>query len=208
MSDYKTDDEKVEELKAWWKENGTSVVAGVALAIAGLFGWQYWKDYQETNAAEASALYAQASKASETSLEQAQTDIKTLQGDYASTPYAAIASLKLAQQYAEKGEYEPAVTALQWVIDNSKEADFKHLANIRLARTLLAMQKTDEALGLTNQSYPAAYQSLVDELKGDIYVAQNKTTEARAAYDKAMLGSAGGSTEFIKIKRDNLGEGA
>ncbi len=78
MTDYKTDDEKVEELKAWWKENGTSVVAGITLAIVGLFGWQYWKDYKANTAAEASALYAKVDKASATSLEQAQPDIQSL----------------------------------------------------------------------------------------------------------------------------------
>lgn len=207
MSDYKTDDEKAEAVKAWWKDNGTSIIAGIALAIGGLFGWQYWKDHQETTAAEASTLYAKVEKASETSLEQALPDIQALQSDYASTPYAAMASMKAAQQYAEKGEYEPSATALRWVIDNSKEADFKHLANIRLARVLLAMKKVDEAQTLITQTYPEAYQALIEELKGDIYVAQNKLTEARAAYDKAMLGAAGGSGEFIKLKRDNLGEG-
>lgn len=208
MTDYKTDDEKVEELKAWWKENGTSIIAGITLAIVGLFGWQYWKDYKATTAAEASALYAKVDKTSATSLEQAQPDIQSLQNDYASTPYAAIASMKAAQQYAEKGEYEPAKTALQWVIDNSKEEDFKNLAKVRLARVLLSMKKVDDALALANQTYPAAYLSLIEELKGDIYVAQNKPTEARAAYDKAMLGGNGSSTEFIKLKRDNLGAGA
>lgn len=209
MSDYKTDDEKVEELKAWWKENGTSVAAGIALAIAALFGWQYWKEYKENTYAEASALYAKVDKAGKTSLEQAQANIQTLQDSYASTPYAAIASLKAAQQHAEKGEYEPAVKALRWVIDNSKEEDFKNLAKIRLARTLLVMKKADEALGLANQAYPQAYQSLLEELKGDIYTAQNKLAEARTAYDKAIASSASsGSTELIKIKRDNLGEGA
>ena len=207
MSDYKTDDEKVEDLKNWWKENGTSVMAGIALAIGGLFGWQYWQDYQANTATEASALYAKVDKASATSMDQAKTDIQTLQNDYASTPYAAIASLKAAQQYAEKGEYEPAAAALRWVIDNSKEDDYKHLASVRLTRVLLSMKKVDEALTLTNQTYPAAYQALIDELKGDIYVAQNKPTEARAAYDKAMVGAAGNASEVIKLKRDNLGTG-
>ena len=207
MSDYKTDDEKVEDLKDWWKENGTSVIAGITLAIGGMFGWQYWKDYQITTAAEASALYAKVDKASETSLEQAQPDIQTLQNSYASTPYAAIASMKAAQQYAEKGQYEPAATALRWVINNSKETDFKNLASIRLARVFIAMKIVDEALKLTNQTYPVAYQPLIDELKGDIYVVQNKPTEARAAYDKAMLSAGGNANELIKLKRDNLGEG-
>jgi predicted negative regulator of RcsB-dependent stress response len=207
MTDYKTDDEKVEELKAWWKENGTSVIAGIALAVAGLFGWEYWKDWKENTANAASALYSQAAKATEAGLDKALPDIQKLQADYASTPYAATASLKAAQQYAEKGEYEQAATALHWVIDNSKEENFKYLANIRLARVLIAMKKPDEALKLLDQAYPAAYQSLLEEVKGDIYTAQNKLTEARAAYDKAILSNTGGSVDLIKMKRDNLGQG-
>lgn len=207
MTDYKTDDEKVEELKAWWKENGTSVVAGVALAIAGLFGWEYWKDYKASTAAEASALYAKVADAAEASPEQAMADVQALQAGYASTPYAATASLKAAQQFAEKGEYDKAATTLRWVVDNSKQEEYKLLASIRLARVLLASGKPEEATKLTMQTYPAAYQSLLEELKGDIYTAQNKPAEARAAYDKAILGNTGGSVEFIKMKRDNLGEG-
>ncbi|MBU0654735.1 MAG: tetratricopeptide repeat protein [Gammaproteobacteria bacterium] len=207
MTDYKTDDEKVEELKAWWKENGTSVIAGVALAIAGLFGWEYWKDYKAATAAEASALYAKVADAAEASPEQAMADVQALQAGYASTPYAATASLKAAQQFAEKGEYDKAATTLRWVVDNSKQEEYKLLASLRLARVLLASGKPEEAAKLTGQTYPAAYQSLLEELKGDIYTAQNKPAEARAAYDKAILGNTGGSVEFIKMKRDNLGEG-
>lgn len=207
MTDYKTDDEKVEELKAWWKENGTSVIAGVALAIAALFGWEYWKDYKASTAAEASALYSKVTEAAEKAPAQAMADVKTLQDDYSSTPYSAIASLKAAQQFAEKGDYDQAVTALRWVVNNGKQDEYKYLASIRLARVLLAANKQEEALKLTDQTYPAAYQSLLEELKGDIYTAQNKSAEARAAYDKAILGNSGGSTEFIKMKRDNLGEG-
>lgn len=205
MSDYKTDDEKVEELKAWWKENGTSVVVGVALAIGGLFGWEYWKDHQVNTATAASALYDKVNKGDSASIEQMLPDVKALQSDYASTPYAAIANLKLAQQYAEKGNYEQAVTALDWVVNNSKEAALKDIASIRLARVLLATGKTEEAMKVASQTYPQAYTGLAEELKGDIYAAQNKPKEAREAYDKAMHSANGGSTDLIKLKRDNLG---
>ena len=207
MSDYKTDDEKVEELKAWWKENGTSVIAGVALSIVALFGWDYWKSWKANNAAEASALYAQTSKTAQADPLKALPDIQKLQNDYDNTPYAVLASLQTAQQYAEKGEYEPAVKALQWVTEHSKEESFTQLANIRLARVLLAMKKSDEALQLANKSYPKAYDALVAELKGDIYTAQNKPKEAREAYDQAISSTEGGSTELIQMKRDNLGAG-
>ncbi|MEN9503755.1 MAG: hypothetical protein RI964_3040 [Pseudomonadota bacterium] len=207
MSDYKTDDEKVEELKAWWKENGTSVMVGVALSIVALFGWDYWKSWKANTAAEASALYTQTSKTAKADLVKALPDVQKLQNDYASTPYAVIASLQTAQQYAEKGDYEAAVTALKWVIDHSKDEGFTQLANIRLARVLLAMKKPDDALKIVNQTYPAAYQSLLEELKGDIYATQNKLKEAREAYEKAISSTEGGSTELIQMKRDNLGAG-
>lgn len=207
MSDYKTDDEKVEDLKAWWKENGTSVVVGVALSIVALFGWDYWKTSQDKTAAAASALYTQATTQAKTDLTKATPDIQKLQNDFSSTPYAVMATLQSAQQYAVKGDYEAASKALHWVIDNSKDDSFKQLANVRLARILLAMKKPDEALKLVEQSYPKSYESLLAELKGDIFAAQNKPKEARDAYDKAIASNQGGSTEFIEMKRANLGAG-
>ena len=42
MSEYQTDEEKVEAIRKWWRENGTAVVAGLVLGLAGLIGWQYW----------------------------------------------------------------------------------------------------------------------------------------------------------------------
>lgn len=207
MSDYQTDDEKVEELKAWWKENGTSVIVGVALAVAALFGWDYWKQWKENTATTASALYAQVADATTTSVDKALPTVAQLQKDYASTPYASAASLKIAQKTAEQGNYEQAVTALNWVINNASDDEYKHIATIRLARVLLAMNKPEEALKLASQTFPKSYESLVEELKGDVYVAQNKPADARTAYDKAMATNTSGSSSLIKMKRDNLGQG-
>lgn len=208
MADYKTDDETVEELKTWWKENGTAVIAGIAIAIVSLFGWDYWKSWQESTANEASALYTQVQKTADVSLEKSLPDLQKLQQDYASTPYAATASLKAAQQYAQKGDYPAAASSLQWVIDHGKDASLKEVASLRLVRVLVALKKPDEALALVNQTYPAAYQPLLEELKGDIYAAQNKPDAARAAYDKALLGNSGSPNGLLKMKRDNLGDGA
>ena len=66
MIDYnKTDDEQAEDIKKWWKENGLSVAAGIALAVAALFGWEYWQKYQITQAESASTLYSEAQTATD-----------------------------------------------------------------------------------------------------------------------------------------------
>ncbi len=207
MIDYnKTDDEQAEEIKNWWKENGVSVIAGIALAIAALFAWEYWQKYQITQMETASTLYTTTQTTADPAI--ATKNLEQLQSEYAKSPYAALASLDKAKQQAEKGEYEPAIAALRWVIAHSQDPDLKNIASVRLARVLASTGQYDEALSLASQTYAASYESVLEEIKGDIYSAQNKVEDARKAYERAILAAKNGSNELIKIKLDNLGKGA
>ena len=38
MAELRTEEEQLEAIKRWWKENGTSLLAGAVLAAAGVFG--------------------------------------------------------------------------------------------------------------------------------------------------------------------------
>ncbi len=205
MTDFKTDEEKAEDIKRWWKENGTSVIAGVALAIAGLFGWEYWQSNKIQNAEAASADYLIASREADKAV--AQQQLANLRDNYSSTPYAAMAALQSAKLHAEEGKDQEAATALQWVIDNSSEAEYQEVARLRLARVHIAMKKYDEALALTKYDYGDGFESLLDELRGDIFAAQSKVDDARKAYERAIL-TDGGANELIQMKLDNLGKGA
>ena len=63
MADYETEEQQVEALKNWWKENGTAVITGAALGIAALSGWRGWEWYQEKQAKEASDMFANVQEA-------------------------------------------------------------------------------------------------------------------------------------------------
>lgn len=207
MIDYnKTDEEQAEDIKAWWKENGLSVVAGIGLAITALFGWEYWQKHQAQQMESASTLYSTVQTTADDAV--AAKNIQELQTAYTTSPYAALASLDTAKTYAEAGDYEPAITALRWVVEHSKDIDLKNIASVRLARVLASSGKYDEALQLASQSYGASYESVLEELKGDIYSAQKKVEEARKAYERAILAAKNNASELIKIKLDNLGKGA
>lgn len=207
MIDYnKTDDEQAEDIKKWWKENGLSVAAGIALAIAALFGWEYWQKHQITQAESASTLYSEAQTATDDTIATLKT--QELQDSYTQSPYAALASLEIAKKHAEKGEYERAAAALNWVMANTKDIDLKNVASVRLARVQASAGKYEEALKLASQTYGASYESVLEEIKGDIYSAQNKIEEARKAYERAIVAAKNSSSELIKIKLDNLGKGA
>ena len=206
MSELKTDEEKAEELKAWWRENGNSIIVGVALAIAALFGWEYWKEHKLETAEAAATLYSESQDAADKT--QADQVLQRLQNEYSATPYATMAALQTAKNHAEAGEYQQAADRLQWVLDNTAEAEYQDVANLRLARVLIAMEQPEKALAITEKTFASAYEPLLEELRGDIYAAQNKIDEARKAYERAILTNQGGSTEFIQMKLDNLAKGA
>ena len=58
MADYETEEEQVEALKDWWKQNGLAVIGGAVLGISALLGWRGWNWHQENQANEASDIFA------------------------------------------------------------------------------------------------------------------------------------------------------
>ncbi|MGD8619134.1 MAG: tetratricopeptide repeat protein, partial [Gammaproteobacteria bacterium] len=58
METHATEEQQLAAIKDWWKENGGSVVTGIVLGLAVLFGGKAWFAYQERNAQNASNVYA------------------------------------------------------------------------------------------------------------------------------------------------------
>lgn len=206
MSELKTDQEKAEEIKRWWGENGTSIIIGVAIAIAGIFGWQQWKSHQKSSNEEASALYTKTNNTLDTKA------LETLKDDYSSTPYATLAALATAKHLAEKGEEEQAVKELNWIVDNTSDQNLKEIAQIRLIRLYISLKQADKASAQLDNTFSKAYISLINELKGDLFTMQNKPKKAAEAYQKAMLNNGntanGTPPRYLKMKLDNLNTGA
>src|SRR3569832_2426567 len=58
MATYDLDEqERLDELKAWWKRWGNLVMIGLAVVIAGAAGWRYWQNHTETQSLEAATVY-------------------------------------------------------------------------------------------------------------------------------------------------------
>ncbi len=49
--------EQVAELKAWWNQYGNLVVSAIVAAALTFAGWQAWRWYERSQAAQAGALY-------------------------------------------------------------------------------------------------------------------------------------------------------
>ena len=190
-----TDDEKLAELKKWWGENGGSIITGVVLGLAVLFGGKAWFSYQETNAQTASNIYVTLMSALETGDALAVAE-KTgvLVSEYGGTPYATLAALAMAKIKIEAGELNDAQAQLRWVLDNSKSEIFRDTARLRLARVLIAMEDLDAAEALLQEPVSGnAFDPLYTEVKGDVNIARGDIPAAHLAYQEALAATAADS---------------
>ena len=202
-----TEEEQVEKLKAWLKENGLSIVLGIVIGIGGIGGYNYWMHVQETTAAEASGHYTQMLEALDASADddlQQQADI--LLADYSSTEYALLAHLALARMHVDNGDFNAAETDLQQVIGSAAQQPLAYLARTRLAAVQIQTEQYDQAINTLTGDFPEQFSALVDELRGDALVSQGKTVEAIAAYRKAQNAEPQpANLEFLRQKLNDLG---
>jgi predicted negative regulator of RcsB-dependent stress response len=184
---YQNEEEQVQALKDWVKENGRAVIAGLVIGVALIGGYRYWNNWQKTQSEQASLLYVQVMTAVVSNdQKQAATVGQQMIENYSGTPYAALSAMLLAGLATQQQDYPAAVARLQWVLDNSSDEGFQHVARLRLARVLVAEGKLDEALALLNKPEVAGFASLNFELRGDVLAQQNKAEAAATAYRKAL----------------------
>ena len=208
MDVTRTEEEQIEALKKWWSENGWYIVAGIIIGLTAVFGWRYWLEYQNRIAEQASDLYAgMVVDVRQKKFTEARTLADRILAEYPDTTYASFAALMLGKLDVTDNNLDNAQKHLQWVLDNSKQDELKHLARTRLARVLLAAGKDDAAMKLIDNIDHGEFAATYQEIKGDIYMHQNKTEEARKAYQLALSSSiAGGKPKpFLEMKIENLG---
>ena len=206
MAIYDSEEEQLEALKAWWKENGTSTIVGVVVGIALITGWNFWQARKQEKSAQASIAYSQLVKAIEANNQGAIEQLdKRLRNEFGDSSYAAFNGLQQAKLKVQKGDLAGAKTMLQEVVAQSSNNELGHVARIRLVRLMLASGEYEQGLQLINEIDPATksgFSASYDELSGDLYVAMDRLDEARTAYQNAV--NSGDPSPLLKIKIDDL----
>jgi predicted negative regulator of RcsB-dependent stress response len=200
--------EQLAEIKHFWNAYGniiTWVLIAVFGSIAGWNGWQYW---QRTQAAQASAIYDEVERAAQAGdtarVERAFTDIKD---KFGGTAYAQQAGMVAARVFIDKGNIDGARAALTWVADKASDAGYQAVARLRLAGVLAEAKAYDEALKQLSGSFPAEFEALAADRRGDIYSLQGKKAEAKAEYTKAFQGldERAEYRRLVEVKLNALG---
>jgi predicted negative regulator of RcsB-dependent stress response len=207
MKEYETEEQQIEALKKWWKENGTSLIVGLFVGVSALFGWRYYVEQNNLHAIQASDLYMQVMQS--TALQR--VDDKTIDinnkliNEYSDTPYAALSLLALAKFDYEKDNIDAAVAQLELAIKHANDDLIKQISSLRLVQLYIEQKNYSEAMALLNEPHDAAYDARFEELKGDLYYAKGDVDQARMAYDKAINLQGLSVSKWLKLKRQNLG---
>ena len=201
--------EQVEELKAWWKQHGGLIVALILAVAIGFAGWQAWRWYQASQAAQASVLYETLTRAAQANDAKALRDAAgTLVESYPRTLYASMGALVAARYYFDRNDLKNAKAQLQWVMERSPSDDFKDLARLRLGALLLDEKAYDEALKLLDGKPATPYEAQYAALRGDVLLAKNQAAEAKAAYKLALEKSDAKDAAFqesVRMRLEALG---
>jgi len=203
MKVYQTEEEQVEAIKKWWKENGTSVVAGLVIGLGGVFGWQAWNSYQDRIGREASVAFYQMLNATDhQNPELAVKQSELLRTDYDSTSYAVFAAMTEARLKVEQGDAAAAVDKLEWAMQQASDPSLKTLARLNLARLKLSEGDLDAADKLAAVD-SGGFAGEFAELRGDIAVAKQEPGAARDAYAQALALNVG-NPDQVQMKLDDL----
>lgn len=198
MDELLNEHEQGERVRSWLQRNAASLMGGVAVGLALIWGWHWWQDKRSADqAAEAMAYdrFQQQLDGGVDALSKAYADLPK------GTPYQVMGGLDLAKAQVEAGKLDEAIATLR-AIEVSQPA-LKSVVDNRTARLLVDTGKHEEALKLLSQSTDA--QAL--EIIGDAQLALGKTDAARDAYQKALRSLEEGSParQLVEIKLAHVG---
>lgn len=179
--------EQGEVVRKWLRDNAVSMVVGVVLGLALIFGWQQWKAHKARSLVEAAAQHGAYTEALEAGRDaDAEKIAAALRENHPDSPSAVFVAMRQAEIASAKQDLETASESLQWAAQHADSVEIRTLANLNLARLHLAEGEADEALALVNAAPQDAYPALLGELRGDALASLGQHDAARTAYETAL----------------------
>ena len=206
MDIHQTEEQQVEAIKGFWKDNGNAIIAGLAIGFAGFIGLNYYEDHQLQQELNASEAYQSMIEAAEKDNSAFEATGNAFIAENKDSSYAMLTAIALAKEATEKQDWAQAEAHLTMAIDKSVDDSIKAIVTVRLARVQIQLEKFDEALATISTKLPASFNASVEETKGDIYFKQSKTELARNAYQAAIDGAGEGTNPALQMKLDDLAQ--
>ncbi|MBJ6980538.1 tetratricopeptide repeat protein [Luteimonas sp. MC1572] len=171
--------EQGERVRQWVRENALGVVAGIAVALGLVWGFQQWQDHRlDQRMAQSDAYAAVNASIAAGDLDKARE--LAAAADLHDGAFAALLALDLAKAQVDAGDTEAATATLSALTDPGPALE--SVVARRLASLHVAAGKADEALAVLGDATDAG--SL--ETRGDAHMVAGRADDAREAYTAAL----------------------
>lgn len=205
MEDFMNEQEQWDWLRSRAREYGPWIVAGVALAAAGLWGWKWWQARTEERLLQAAAQYEQVVSAfGGNDMARVQALADKLSQEHPGSGYAEHAQLAVAGMQLENNQSGAAIERLQKVMAATRDAELALTVRLRIARIQLDQNKADDALATLAAAQPGAFAARFAEVRGDALLVKGDRAAALKAYREAVGSAANGSNELLTLKINAL----
>lgn len=200
--------EQLDQIKHFWKQYGNAITWLLIVVMGAFASWNFYNYWQRSQAQQAAALFDEVDRAVLVSdaarMERVFSDMKD---KFGGTAYAQQAGLLVARQYITLEKPDAAKAALAWVAEQSSDAGYQALARLRLAAISMESNNFEEALKLLSMSYPASFEALVADRKGDVLVLQGDKAKAVTEYEKAyrLFDARTEYRRLVEVKLNALG---
>ena len=198
------EEQEINQLKDWWKENGKTIIVAFILGVGGMFGWRYWQAHQAEQIAQASAQYDALIYSAQQDEQAKKANIEQFVQANSKTAYAVFALLDEAKKAAEKQDFSAAEVNLNQALTQSQDEVLTSIVALRLSAVQFQLGQLDNALTTLNQVKGESFNARKAILTGDIQIAKGDKVAAKNSFEQAQQSGTQLEQQMAKMKLNNL----
>lgn len=198
------EEQEINQLKDWWKENGKTIIVAFILGVGGMFGWRYWQTHQVEQIAQASAQYDTLINSVQQDEQAKKANIEQFVQANSKTAYAVFALLDEAKKATEKQDFSAAEANLNQALTQSQDEVLTSIVALRLSAVQFQLGQLDNALTTLNQAKGESFNARKAILTGDIQVAKGDKVAAKNSFEQAQQSGSQLEQQMAKMKLNNL----
>ena len=198
------EEQEINQLKDWWKENSKTIIVAFILGVGGMFGWRYWQAHQAEQIAQASAQYDALIYSAQQDEQAKKANIEQFVQANSKTAYAVFALLDEAKKATEKQDFAAAELNLNQALTQSQDEVLTSIVALRLSAVQFQLGQLDNALTTLNQVKGESFNARKAILTGDIQVAKGDKVAAKNSFEQAQQSGSQLEQQIAKMKLNNL----
>ncbi|MEX4490528.1 YfgM family protein [Haemophilus influenzae] len=198
------EEQEINQLKEWWKENGKTIIVAFILGVGGMFGWRYWQAHQAEQIAQASAQYDALINSVQQDEQAKKANIEQFVQANSKTAYAVFALLDEAKKATEKQDFSAAEANLNQALTQSQDEVLTSIVALRLSAVQFQLGQLDNALSTLNQVKGESFNARKAILTGDIQIAKGDKVAAKNSFEQAQQIGSQLEQQMAKMKLNNL----